>query len=304
MKRKIVQHGNTSLTISLPIKWAKKFNLEKGDELNIEEKDKNLIVSTEKAISNLKIEIDITGFDEKTIAWYLQSIYKSGYDEVKIVFGNHGQMNAIQRMIKFFIGYTVMEQRGNYCVIRSISQVVEQEFESALRRTFLVTLSMAESTYEVFNTKKKEAFRSVMIMEETNNQLVAFCERLLSKYGYGNYAKTNSVSTIIGLLENIADNYRDMMKNILEKELPLDCSDETKSLFTEVNKLLRSFYEVHYKHDNQKIIVMATKINELFEDIMKRMEDCTKTERYVLYYLNSIRNLVGESIGSALVLQI
>jgi len=46
MKRKIVQHGSSSLTITLPIKWVEKFGLKKGGELNVEENGPTLLIST------------------------------------------------------------------------------------------------------------------------------------------------------------------------------------------------------------------------------------------------------------------
>ena len=35
MKRKTVLHGQSTLTVSLPSEWVKKFNVGKGDELNL-----------------------------------------------------------------------------------------------------------------------------------------------------------------------------------------------------------------------------------------------------------------------------
>ena len=304
IKRKIVQHGNTSLTVSLPISWARKFDLKKGDELDMVEKEKSIIISTAKAFQVNAVELDISGFDEKTIVWHIQALYRSGYDEVKVIFGNHSQMNIIQRIMGSFIGYSIMEQKGNYCIIRTISQVVEQEFESALRRTFLVTLSMAESTYDAFYERKSDSFNSVMVMEETNNQLVLFCHRLLNKYGYNNYAKTTSVYTIISLLENIADNYRNMMKDILDKKIELDYKEDVLEIFNDVNRLLRTFYDIFYKPEHKRVVEMSSNTYSLFGRIMSRMDDSTPSERYILYYLNIIRNLVGETIGSALALKL
>ena len=230
-------------------------------------------------------------------------MYKSGYDELKVIFGDYTQMALIQKMMSSFIGYTIMEQKKKYCIIKTISQVVEQEFESTLRRTFLVTLSMAESTYDSLCSKSVEGFKSVMIMEETNNQLVLFCHRLLNKHGYENYTKTTSVYTIISLLENIADSYRNIMKDILEKEMNLDYKDDVLDLFESVNKLLRSFYEIYYKHEHSKVVEMSSNVNDLFSKIMERIENSTISEKYILYYLNTVRSLIGESIGSALALK-
>ena len=45
MKRKLVKQGGTALTVSLPAKWARKYNLKAGDEVEGEEEDWTLIVS-------------------------------------------------------------------------------------------------------------------------------------------------------------------------------------------------------------------------------------------------------------------
>ena len=37
MKRKINRVGPNTLTVSLPSKWAKRYGLRKGDEINLEE---------------------------------------------------------------------------------------------------------------------------------------------------------------------------------------------------------------------------------------------------------------------------
>ena len=60
MKRKIVQHGSSSLTVSIPYKWIQKYNLNKGDEINIEENGNSLILSSDnRKVQNVKkIKVD------------------------------------------------------------------------------------------------------------------------------------------------------------------------------------------------------------------------------------------------------
>ena len=43
MKRKINAVGTGTLTVSLPNKWAQKYNLKKGDELNVAEEGGSLV---------------------------------------------------------------------------------------------------------------------------------------------------------------------------------------------------------------------------------------------------------------------
>jgi len=51
MKRKIVEQGlSKTKVVSLPIKWVRKYGLEKGDEVVIEEAGPKLILSTTKTL--------------------------------------------------------------------------------------------------------------------------------------------------------------------------------------------------------------------------------------------------------------
>ena len=45
MKRKVIQIADSTQLISLPRKWAQKFNIKKGDELEVEEHDNKIVVS-------------------------------------------------------------------------------------------------------------------------------------------------------------------------------------------------------------------------------------------------------------------
>ena len=49
MKRKIVQHGQSTLTLSLPSKWVKKNNIKKGQLLDVNVSEKGLLISLDKA---------------------------------------------------------------------------------------------------------------------------------------------------------------------------------------------------------------------------------------------------------------
>ena len=48
MKRKLVRQGSSTLMISLPSKWVKSNNLDKGSEIDIDEKENVLEISVER----------------------------------------------------------------------------------------------------------------------------------------------------------------------------------------------------------------------------------------------------------------
>ena len=44
MKRKAIQLANQTLVISMPSKWVKEQGIKKGDEIDVEEKGKRLMI--------------------------------------------------------------------------------------------------------------------------------------------------------------------------------------------------------------------------------------------------------------------
>ena len=83
MKRKIVKQGAATMMVSLPSKWVKKNNLEKGDEVDIDEQDKELIITPEKKVEKKKqVTIDITPDKKDNIYPILTHAYRRGFDKI------------------------------------------------------------------------------------------------------------------------------------------------------------------------------------------------------------------------------
>ena len=156
MKRKVIKQGPTTLMISLPSVWIKKFSIKKGDSLEIEEVDRHLKISTDKEIEITPIEFDSRGLDMKHIKKYLDEIYKSGYEEIKIRYEDPDFLSEIQDYIsRILIGYEIIEQRETSLIVKSISKTIEQEFNHILRRAFLVTKELGVRSLEVIREKEK-----------------------------------------------------------------------------------------------------------------------------------------------------
>src|SRR3990167_8185350 len=95
MKRKVVKQGAATLMVSLPSKWAKKYNLKKGDEINIEELDNNLVLSKESVSGKRRTSINLTNHTESAIRTAITNTYRAGYDLVTVQFGTEHQYRAL-----------------------------------------------------------------------------------------------------------------------------------------------------------------------------------------------------------------
>ena len=272
MKRKIVKQGATTLTVSLPSKWTKKFRLKSGDEIQVEEKENQLIIknSGEFAISKTQLEIDKL---PKAIAYrYLVGAYKKGSDEINVRFSQyiedlktrkkHKTINFIQETINNLIGVEIIEQTKNYCKIKQITNVSEDEFDIVLRRIFLLLLSLSEEAFEIVENNN----RNIETIENKHNNIDKFVNysiRLLNKKGHAE--KTTLYYYLIQELEEMSDAYSFLIREFVNNKRKID--KKTIDVFKQVNDSLRTFYEYFYDFKKEKAVKIIKDRRKIFANI-------------------------------------
>ncbi len=278
MRRKIIKQGHNTLTITLPTKWAKKHGLSSGDEIDIQENEKSLIISGSKAPTLAGKNLDLRDVSTIFLWRSIISAYRAGYDEITVRFsipkGTHknaytgfgfnnlqllfsqgvielSPIEAIQALVNRLIGVEIIDQKENYCVIKDMSETTYKEFDNSLRRIFLLLMSMSDECYECYKTNRKEPLRSIHLIDTNIDRFEDFCLRVLNKIGYKDYNKTSIVHSIIFLLELVGDEY---------KKIALHCLDmkgKPRELMTkefQIQKVqLRRFYELFYRFSKEKV---------------------------------------------------
>ncbi len=298
MRRRIIKQGKNTLTITLPAKWAKKVNLAAGNEVELTEKGNELLVSPlGKRENQLSREFDIKNAENYLTAYpnnvfwrFIDTSYRLGYDELRINFDDARILDLIQQETEFLLGFEVVEQGENYCVVRNIASAVETEFDAVLRRIFLMLNAMLGDCYEAAKMGKFSRMNNIATIEKTNNRLTNFCERLLNKNGYKDYRKTTAIYAMITLLEQIADDCRGIciyLGQFRDNEVKL--SRETLSFFKQTIKLLESFYGLFYKFDRVKLYELLRNRHHILNNrAIELMHTQPKKETVVLCRLASI----------------
>ncbi|MFA6889132.1 MAG: AbrB/MazE/SpoVT family DNA-binding domain-containing protein, partial [Candidatus Woesearchaeota archaeon] len=107
MNRKIVKHGMSTLTVSLPAKWVKKHQLQQGDEISIIEKDQNLLISMQK-MKEKEIHLTLPSSSERYIRSYLGRAYKKGYSTIHLSFSSSDTIVAIKHAVANLSGAEIL----------------------------------------------------------------------------------------------------------------------------------------------------------------------------------------------------
>jgi phosphate uptake regulator len=284
MRRKLVRQGNATMMVSLPSEWIKKQRLNKGDEVEITEADETLLVSTaKKGVPTLKKEITIP-----KPAQYMNRLidvpYMQGYDELIIHFEDAKVMDLVVKETERLLGIEVVSQTETSCTIRNVAEALEKEFETILRRLFLLIKSMAEDSLKAAKEKNYERLNNIADLERMCHKYSLFCMRMLNKYGYKNAKEANFIFNTIVILEQLSDHYAYISRHIAETKQKI--MPETMSFFNDTSALMNEYYQCFYSRDLNQILAMKEHINKLYKKSRTALE--SKNNIYLLHYLDYI----------------
>jgi phosphate uptake regulator len=303
MKRKVIQLAGKTSVISLPKKWVERYGISKGDELEIEEKANNIIISTKKSLSIESIEIDVTEMPKQLIEVCIKGAYKAGYEEIKLKFKNNetrdlklkntvSVYSVIRAQVDKLIGIEIISSTENYCIIKEITTTDEKEFDNIMRRIFLLILEMGDESYNAIKELKKIELYD---KHDTIEKLIYYCLRLLSKYGYYDYKKTTLVYNYLAQLEEIIHVYRYLTKEFFYFNKPV--KKEVLEMFSKTNKTFRLTYEIFYSYDREKINTAYSLRRDIFEENNEMFMKNKKLERHEIILLTRLVVIVVNTLN-------
>ena len=269
----------------MPRKWTLKYNIQKGDELEVEERGDRIIVATEKDISSTKTEIDFKD-RESLIHRTLSSLYRAGYDEIKILFQKPSELKVVQSTInQELIGFEVIEEGKEYIVVKQVSNINPSEFESMLRRIFIFLANTADECLAALKSNNRDDLNNLILRDITINKLTDYCRRSLNKKE-SYFKHIGPGYTIIEILEKIGDGYRDLCKYVSKNKLR--ASKPMLDTLFEINNILRQSQKLFYNfslNEMQDFLLIRDKVNNAIIELAKNAK---KGESGILLYLNII----------------
>jgi len=181
MKRKIVKHGTSTLTVSLPNKWARAHNLSQGDELEIAEKSNMLIIGQDLGPASRSMEIDLSKTGNM-LHRVIAALYKSGFDKLIIKFETPEELEKIQATVyKFCHVYEIISISKNKIEIKAISQLKPLHFESMTRRMINSIMNIAHGTLNGIKKNDHNELSQMILKDQLVDRYCAYGSRIISK---------------------------------------------------------------------------------------------------------------------------
>lgn len=274
--------------ISLPRKWSQKYNIQKGDELEVEEQGNKIIVQTESGTSNKEIMVDVSGITPRLADRFIARAFQKGYDTITLNYDDPEIAIAIQDKVKELLGFEIMEQTKNTMIIKSISQKLNIEFDSSLRRAFLIVIEMSETCLEAYKQGDKKTLENLHYKDFDVNKFCYFCLRYINKGFYGEFG-TYILYYLIETLEDAGDEYKALANHLAKiKTRKKNLID----VLSKVNELTKIGYDFFYKPEKDKAVKSINLYNQVRGEIQKLLSTPDQNEAASLNSLDLIARMM------------
>jgi len=268
--------------MTLPSEWAKRLNIKPGDEVEVYERDSSLVLNGHEKLREKKAEIDITNFTIPLLWRFFQGAYRSGASEIKILFDPNKKqyedafhfyttqfdysklgekiplkppIAMIQGIVDRFIGMGIIETGKNYCIVKEMGEPSIKEFDSSLRRIFLIISEMFERVIEAI---KNNELGDVGLCKEIHtidlnvDRFVDYCCRMLNilQTSFSDSKKMLLFSTLF-ILELVGDEFKYIGKHLALSKKTLK---DSLPLLEIIKKHFEMYYLLFYKFDMETAI--------------------------------------------------
>jgi len=295
MKRKVNRVGQSTLTVSLPSKWARKCGVKAGDEIDVAEEANCLTIRKGLASQKKETTIEVKQ-KERFLRILFVAPYINGYDIIHVEYEDPAMYPLIQQAVsQLLIGFEIVEHGRNKCTLKNIAVGIDAEFDSNQRRYFLQIKQVIHGLIEAIEKKEMQDIEHILIIDQTIDKLCLFMRRILNTKGYKDESKGKYLYYLDNLLETISDSCRNICLRI--KATGKFPSKNFLDLLKSTTKSFDLYYDLFYNPNRTKLFdlyVMNNKMRERMIGALENLDD----DNYIYYNLMNIieieHNLIEE----------
>lgn len=296
MKRKINLVGQNTLTVSLPRKWTKEQDLRKGDDIEVEENGKELIISANPRESIQKIELNLNKENEWYINQVIRAVYMAGFDEVTVHYKDNEVISTVQDVLGICLGYQIVEHKDRCFVIKNLSSGIEAELDFVLRRIFMMVKALIEMSIEHI-AKKDYNFKAIKAMRDNIYRFCNLYRRTITKKRSLSLTKHESIYILVTRMAMISNNILDAHRYLQKTKSAISLDYSCKYL-----KKVLAQYELFCEAFYSKKFDKMAEVNKMRQELMDRefvsLAENSKGSNVVLcHYFAEMSRLIATSTG-------
>lgn len=303
MKRKVNLVGQSTLTVSLPNRWVKKYGIKKGGELDVVEEGDKLLIKTESASStkDIMVNVDVSGLDRTSIVLMIQSLYRYGYKTIEVYSkdtevihfrkNSHRSLSSVvQEAVNRLIGAEITQSSLHNYTINYIPEESDRNFKTVLRRVFGLLLEMMDTLYVGLERNDKATLDSIEFQQINTIKFINYCLRSLNIYGYPDVKKTCFYYYTISSISKLHNFIINCSRNIIRLNLKLD--KKSLEFVKKINDSFKLFYGLFYDYDYKKIYELDENRDRIKNEFFDMYKTLPKDDIFVISSLIQIVEII------------
>jgi hypothetical protein len=286
MQRKLIKQSSTGLTLTVPIKWARRNNLEAGDVIDILDEGDQLIIKGEGESPERIITVEIP--PESTFALLktiIANAYKKGYDVIKVKYSKQEQLSQIELSVSELIGHEILGINNKVVIIRSVAKDLDREYQNLVKKSFYL---IKENINKVIVDIKENNFNRESEIKEFRLLVLKYtdyCKRIINR-NMKSKDTHYSEYLIVWTLEKISKIVHYLYQYLENKKTKV--SEKTLESIEFSFDIFVNLYGYYFKNDLSylpKFSIIKDKFmyDELFNKLNDREQDAV-----LIYYAASI----------------
>lgn len=283
--RKVQKVGYSTLSVSLPMNWAKKTGVKKGDVLFLSEENDGALRVTPEPKQNEDKSIYVVNVDKcdtaKVLARVIVGNYVLGRNLIRVESERRlmrEQIESIREVTQKLLGIGIIEESDRHLLLQCSVNPKNFPIETVIRRLYVITSIMFKESMDALIDRDMELAKDAIAREHEADTIFWLLTRLLSSA-----QQSRSVSEAIGIVEpmEVVDNnlvgwYLEMIgdrlyaiaKNVLAiEELREDEDEELFERLTQIGLVVFTMFDQAMKSMFENDIQLSSDAVDLYEAV-------------------------------------
>ncbi|MGC8848901.1 MAG: PhoU domain-containing protein [Candidatus Bathyarchaeia archaeon] len=291
--RKVQETADGTYFITLPKRWAKRFNIYKGSLVYIHERENGAVMVTPHSVPEREVKAVVLE-PSPIIERLIGENYLLGADVIEVrspkVISSE-MRDRVKRILKRFVGLEIVEEDSKKIVIQCLLEPGMLMPEKVLRRIHLISLEMEKDAVESLLSSDAELAKTVVERDEEVDRLYFLMVRLvraaLSQPSLGEKLSITPIECLdyrllASLLEHFAD-HAASIGAIAASNLRHDLHGEPGEALRKIGESIYSFYSEAFaaflKRDLSQAESTARKCRNLKEELARFEEHLLQMDR-------------------------
>lgn len=283
--RKVQKVGYSTLSVSLPMEWAKKTGIKKGDLVFISEESDGALRLTAEPGRAEDITVYVVNVDRcdntKVLARVIVGNYVLGRSLIKVESGRRlmrEQIESIREVTQRLLGIGIIEESDRHLLLQCSIDPKNFPLETVVRRLFVITSIMFKETLDSLVEGDMELAKDAITREYEADTIYWLLARLLASaqqsrlvsegIGIKNPMDIVQQSIVAWYLEMIGDRVHDIATKTIElQQIRAESDDELIDWLTQIGMITFTMFDKAVKSIFDRDLVVASDAVDLYETV-------------------------------------